>query len=119
MNQGIKDLQEQIRIFCEERDWDQYHGPKDLAIGAVTESSELLELFRFKSESEVKNLMSDVAFRKSMGEELSDILFFVLRFAQLHQIDLSLAFQKKMQKNSERYPVEEFKGKNHKSERKA
>ena len=54
---NIKQLKEMVKAFCEERDWDQYHNAKDLAIGIITESSELLEHFRFKSEKEVEEVI--------------------------------------------------------------
>lgn len=112
---NISDLTKIIKVFCEERDWDQFHSPKDLAIGAVTESAELLEIFRFKSEEEVKKILFDPKGTQMVGDELSDVLFFILRFSQLYDIDLTEAFKSKMQKNALKYPVEEFKGKNHKS----
>jgi len=52
----IKDLKDTVKKFCEDRDWDQFHNPKDLAIGIVTEASELLEIFRWKSLSEVEEM---------------------------------------------------------------
>ncbi len=62
---NIKQLKEMVKAFCEERDWDQYHNAKDLAIGIITESSELLEHFRFKSTKEVDDLFKD-KFKKEM-----------------------------------------------------
>lgn len=56
-NTSVYELKELIRKFCEQRDWDQYHNPKDLAIGIVTEASELLEHFRFKSEKESEEML--------------------------------------------------------------
>lgn len=108
-------LQQKIDSFCKERDWDQFHGFKDLAIGAVTEASELLELFRFQSDSDVLKKMQDPDFRKKTADELADVLFFLLRFSSRAEIDLAAAFEAKMKRNAERYPVAQFKGKNHKS----
>jgi len=65
---NIKQLKEMVKTFCEERDWDQYHNAKDLAIGIITESSELLEHFRFKSEKEVEQRLKK---RKREGERFS------------------------------------------------
>nr|WP_295899673.1 nucleotide pyrophosphohydrolase [uncultured Bdellovibrio sp.] len=103
-----------IKSFCEARDWDQFHPPKDLAIGMSTEANELLELFRFKSDAEVQEKMKTPEFRQKVSEELADVFFFVLRFAQMNSIDLSEALQNKMQKNAEKYPVEKAKGSNRK-----
>lgn len=78
MQKNFDDLAAIVRQFCEERDWDQFHGPKDLAIGIITEASELLELFRFKSEEDVQQMMNDAKKREAIGEELADVLYFVL-----------------------------------------
>ena len=93
-----------VRTFCEDRDWDPYHSPKDLAIGLVTEASELLELFRFVSEKDQTALMSDPVAREKMGDELADSLYFVLRMAQMYGFDLSECLAKKIEKNAVRYP---------------
>ena len=109
--QSLKDF---IQNFCTEREWDQFHSPKDIAIGVSTEANELLELFRFKSESEIIEKLKDPDFRKKLSHELADVLFFVLRFSQKCEIDLSGAFYEKMQLNALKYPVEKSKGSNKK-----
>lgn len=103
-----------MKKFSDDRDWDQYHNAKDLAIGIVTEGSELLEKFRFKSKSEVEALLKSAASRKQIGEELSDTLYFVLRLAQKYDIDLSTELRKKVKRNEFRYPIEKAKGSNKK-----
>lgn len=110
----VQSLQDMIRLFCEARDWDQFHGPKDLSIGVSTEAAELLELFRFKSDSEIQQLMQDPEFREKFSDELADIFFFVLRLAQMNQVDLVQALNRKMQKNATKYPVERSRGSNKK-----
>ena len=94
-----------VQRFCEERKWDAYHSPKDLAIGLSTESNELLELFRFVSEKEMPKLMDDPAMRAKMGDELADSLYFILRFAQMYDFDLSACLSHKIKKNAEKYPA--------------
>ena len=106
------ELKEKIKEFCEARDWNQFHGAKDLAIGMSTEASELLEHFRFKSEREIEELMKNK--KEEISEEMADVLYFLLRLAQKYDIDLSEALDKKMQKNEERYPLDKFKGSNKK-----
>ncbi len=103
-----------IKKFCEDRDWDQYHNPKDLAIGIITEASELLEKFRFKSNEEMKIMLETPEKRKAIGEELSDILYFVLRFAQKYNFDLAKEFDRKMIINERKYPIEKCRGSNKK-----
>ncbi len=96
-----------VRRFCEERDWDQFHGPKDLAIGLATEAAELLERFRFRS-------FDDPVKRERIEDEAADVLFFLLRLADRFNIDLVAVFERKMGKNAERYPVDKARGSNRK-----
>ncbi|WP_413586928.1 nucleotide pyrophosphohydrolase [Bdellovibrio sp. HCB274] len=111
---SLSEMIKAIQKFCEERDWDQFHPPKDLAIGMSTESNELLDLFRFKSEAQIQEKMQSAEFKEKVSDELADVFFFVLRFAQLNQIDLTTAMQRKLQKNAAKYPVETAKGSNKK-----
>jgi NTP pyrophosphatase (non-canonical NTP hydrolase) len=97
-------VQEWVRVFCAERGWDPYHGPKDLAIGLVTEASELLEIFRFVPEKELPGLIESPDKREQIADELADSLYFILRFAQLYNFDLSQALAKKLIKNEIKYP---------------
>lgn len=110
----IQELKESIKKFCEERDWDQYHNPKDLAIGIITESSELLEFFRFKSEKEMNEMFKNESKKDEISEEIADVLYFVLRFSQKYNIDLTTILNKKMEKNKQKYPIEKSKGSNKK-----
>jgi NTP pyrophosphatase (non-canonical NTP hydrolase) len=101
LNQAKKWVQD----FCEERKWEPYHGPKDLAIGLVTEASELLELFRFIPEKDLPALMAKSEVRANVADELADSLYFILRFAQLYNFDLSQCVQQKLKKNAVKYPA--------------
>lgn len=101
----LAELKTLIQNFCEERGWDPYHSPKDLAIGLVTESSELLEIFRFVREREFKDLLESADRRQAMADELADSLYFILRFAQLYKFDLSECVRQKLVKNAKKYPV--------------
>lgn len=111
---NVKQLKEMVKAFCEERDWDQYHNAKDLAIGIITESSELLEHFRFKSGTEVDDLLKEKIKKGEISEELTDVLFFILRFAEKYHIDLSDELKKKLDKNAQKYPIEKSRGYNKK-----
>lgn len=108
----IEELEKMVQKFCEVRDWDQFHNPKDLAIGISTEANELLDIFRFKSEDDMKEIMDDAEKREHVTEELADVFFFLLRFAQMNQIDLYTAVVNKLEKNNRKYPVNKIKGKN-------
>lgn len=103
-----------VKTFCEERDWDQFHNPKDLAIGISTEAAELLDLFRFKNDQEVANKFTDPSQIQRVNEEIADVLFFVLRFAQMNRIDLEQSLKNKLEKNAKKYPIESSKGSNKK-----
>lgn len=110
----IRELQQKIRKFCQDRDWDQYHNAKDLAIGVVTEASELLDHFRFKSTEEAEALLKDPKKRQEISEELADVLYFTLRIAQVYGIDIAAELIRKIAKNEEKYPIEKAKGSNKK-----
>lgn len=101
----VAELQKLIQDFCEERHWDSYHGPKDLAIGLITESSELLEHFRFVHEDKCEELLKDPTKRTEICDELSDSLFFILRFSQRFNIDLTESLKNKLVKNAKKYPA--------------
>jgi NTP pyrophosphatase (non-canonical NTP hydrolase) len=100
----LAEVKEMVRRFCAERDWDPYHGPKDLAIGLVTEASELLELFRFIPEKDLGVLLRDEKTRAHIADELADSLYFILRFAQFYGFDLYQCLAEKLIKNAAKYP---------------
>jgi len=108
----LNKLASQVREFCEAREWDPYHGPKDLAIGLVTEASELLEIFRFVSEKEQDQVLRGK--REEISDEMADTFFFLLRFADRYKIDLAEALESKMKKNAQRYPVDKARASNKK-----
>jgi len=111
---NIHELKEVVKKFCEDREWDQYHGAKELAIGIITESAELLDHFRFKSEKQIKEMFENPKKRAEISEEMADVLYFLLRLAQKYNIDLTTELNRKMDKNEKRYPVEKIKGLNKK-----
>ena len=102
----IQELKETIQEFCIERNWDQFQTPKELAITLSIESGELLELFRFLSDSQVKEKMCDPTFNDRIRQELSDVFYCILRFAQTNDIDLSSSLEEKIELNRIKYPVE-------------
>lgn len=104
--QHISDL---VVKFRNERDWKQFHNPKDLALSLSLEASEVLEHFQWKNETEQWEKVA--SHREEIGEELSDVLFWVLLMAHDLEIDIGEAFVKKLEKNAEKYPVEKAKGK--------
>lgn len=106
----LNELSKLIQDFCTERDWDQFHTAKDIAIGMTVESAELLDLFRFKSGDEVIEQLAHPATREKIEDELADVFYWVLRFADKNQIDLGQAVHAKMKKNAAKYPIEKSRG---------
>lgn len=111
---SINELKEAVKRFCGERDWDQFNNAKDLAIGIVTEAAELIDIFRFKSLEDIDEMLEDSGKRSKICDELVDVFYFVLRFAQCFDIDLTSEFYRKMALNAAKYPVEKCKGINRK-----
>lgn len=109
---NVEDLKTLVRQFCEDRDWDQFHDPKELAIGLSTEAAELLEHFRFQSPEQILEKMRTPATREAISDELADVLFFILRFSQMEHIDLSDALRHKIKISAKKYPIQLSKGKN-------
>lgn len=111
---SIKQLQDMVKSFCEVRDWDQFHPPKDLAIGISIEANELLDLFRFKTDVEIQEKMADPLFSQKVRHEIADIFFMLLRFSQMNNLDLSNCLEEKIKIIGEKYPIEKAKGSNKK-----
>ena len=110
----IAELKQEVKEFSDARDWNKFHGAKDLAIGIVTEGSELLQEFRFKSEDEVEGMFKDPAKAELIGDEIADTFYFLLRISQKYGLDLSKELQRKLKKNAVNYPVEKSRGSNKK-----
>jgi len=111
-NVTLEDAKKIVQQFCDERDWDQFHGPKELATGLIIEAAELLEMFRFRSPEESMARLQDPNSNLKIENELADVLYFVLRFSQMYDIDLITALTRKMRENAKKYPVETAKGRN-------
>ena len=105
---NIEELQKKIASFAKERDWEQFHTPKNLACALSVESSELLEIFQWMSRDEEENLSSEIKQRTS--EEISDIFVYLVRLADVLNIDLEKSITQKMQQNAEKYPANKVRG---------
>ena len=110
----LADLSQMIKNFCDERDWDQFHSPKEIAIAMTIEASELLDLFRFKTDEQVRDVLRAPSSREMVSDELADVFYWLLRFADREGIDLASALRAKMTKNAAKYPVEKARGNNQK-----
>jgi NTP pyrophosphatase (non-canonical NTP hydrolase) len=102
-------LQEMVVQFRDERNWKQFHNPKDLAISLVLEATEFLEHFQWKTEEEIKQHLKTK--KDDVAEELADVLYWVLLIANDLDIPINDTFVKKMIKNQAKYPINKAKGK--------
>jgi dCTP diphosphatase len=107
---NIAAIQRALREFADERDWDQFHSPKNLAIALSVEAAELLERFQWLKDSESYRLPEKPEDYRAVREEVADVLIYLLRLADRLNIDLDEAVHEKMRKNAEKYPVELAKG---------
>lgn len=105
----IEKLTKRIIDFRDARDWKQFHNPKDVALSLVLEAGEVMEHFQWKNTEEMKNYI--VTNKEYVGEELADVLYWVLLMSHDLKIDILEALEKKVRKNEEKYPVEKAKGK--------
>lgn len=105
---SVKDLRDTVRQFVEERDWKQFHSPKNLSMALAIEAAELMEHFQWISPEESRDL--DDSAKLEVGEELADVLCYALAIANEMDIDLASTLQSKMIKNRAKYPVEEYRG---------
>ena len=99
-----------LRSFAAERDWDQFHTPKNLAISISLEAAELLELFQWSRGQNGWDEVTNPSIRARIEDELADILLYVIRFADKAAIDLHVVAERKIAANAQKYPVEKFHG---------
>ncbi|MEO5949865.1 MAG: nucleotide pyrophosphohydrolase [Candidatus Saccharimonadales bacterium] len=107
-NKSLADMQVMIRKFCDDRNWDQFHNPKDLSISLSLEAAELLEHFQWKNEDEIHIHMEK--HKDEVAAELADVFYWVLLMANKLEINLVEAFDHKMIKNEEKYAIDQSKG---------
>lgn len=106
----IPALQLQLRQFADERDWQQFHSPKNLAVALSVEAAELLERFQWLTDEQSRRLAAVPAEFDAVRQEMADVTIYLLRLADQLGVDLEQAVRDKMQRNAEKYPVELAKG---------
>ena len=106
----IIDLKKVVDSFVDERDWKQFHSPKNLAMALSVEVSELMELFQWLDLKQTKEVMKSGEVREKALDEIADIFIYLLAFCNTNKIDISDALMKKMTKNIKKYPADKFKG---------
>ena len=100
--------------FRDDRDWAQFHTPKDLAANLCIEAAELLELTQWRSGPALTDHLRTPPTREAFEDEMADVLLTLLLLAHDQQIDLAGAFERKMKKNEAKYPIEKAKGRSEK-----
>jgi NTP pyrophosphatase (non-canonical NTP hydrolase) len=106
---SLEALRQALAEFAAERDWDQFHNPKNLAMALAGETGELLEHFQWLTFEESANLPPEV--RAEVELEMADVLLFLTRLADKLGVDLLQAAEKKLALNAEKYPVDKARGK--------
>lgn len=104
----INILQRRIIDFRNKRDWKQFHNPKDITLSLVLEATEVMEHFQWKNDKEIQEHV--ISHKEEIGDELADVLYWVLLMSHDLEIDIADALEKKIDKNEQRYPVEKAKG---------
>lgn len=104
-----KDLLEQLIAFRRERDWEQFHRPKDLAISLSIEAAELLEWFQWRTDDEISQMLSSDK-RQQLEDELADVAVYLTYLSHDLQIDLDAVIARKLKKNAAKYPAEKVRG---------
>lgn len=112
MADSLEALRTKINTFVTERDWDQFHAPKNLAMAMIVEAAELVEHFQWNTIEESKQLTPEK--REAVSHELADTFVYLLRIAEVLEIDLIEAANNKIALNAQKYPVEKVKGSNKK-----
>lgn len=103
------DLLKQLIEFRRERDWEQFHNPKDIAISLSIEAAELLEWFQWRDKTAIKQML-ETDKREALEDEIADVAVYLSYLCYDLNIDLEQAIKRKMDKNAAKYPVEKVKG---------
>lgn len=106
----IADLQQRLRDFAAERDWEQFHSPKNLVMALSVEAAELTEIFQWLTPGQAAAVMSDREVAGQVADELADVFAYLLRLADVLDVDLAAALRAKMVKNAAKYPAARARG---------
>ncbi len=104
----ISELKGLVEQFVKERDWEQFHSPKNLSMAIAVEAAELMDLFKWQTpEESIKKMSKEPS---AAAEEIADVVIYCLAFANRNNIDISGAIQNKLRKNNQKYPADQFRG---------
>ena len=107
----IERLQARYRDFCEERDWTQFHAPKNLAMALAAEVGEVLEVLQWLTPEESERIRENPELLHRLGEEIADVQLYLWRPAEISGVELTGAIDRKLTVNEQKYPVEKALGK--------
>jgi NTP pyrophosphatase (non-canonical NTP hydrolase) len=110
----IAELKSRVLAFARERDWEQFHSPKNLSMALAAEAGELMEHFLWADASASQDRSREPARRPKIEEEIADVVIYALEFANVTEIDLAAAIESKLAANAEKYPVEKARGRSEK-----
>lgn len=108
---SVAELKQIVAAFVAERDWSQFHAPKNLSMALAVEASELMEHFQWIDADESRLIAADEQKLSAVGEELADVIGYSLAMANELGIDIASTVRAKMVKNAQKYPADEFRGK--------
>ena len=106
----VAELKSRVLAFARERDWEQFHAPKNLSMALAAEAAELMEHFLWTAPETSREIAHDPARRSKIEEELADVVIYALEFANMTGIDVAAVIEAKMAANARKYPVEKAKG---------
>ena len=106
----VEELRQRVLAFVHERDWEQFHSPKNLSMALAAESGELMEHFLWAESKASLDVARDPKKRRAIEDEIADVVIYSLEFANICGIDLAKAIETKMAANALKYPVEKAKG---------
>jgi NTP pyrophosphatase (non-canonical NTP hydrolase) len=107
---SIAELKSRVLAFARERDWEQFHAPKNLSMALAAEAGELMEHFLWSTPDQSRAIAADPAKRSRIAEELADVAIYAIEFANATGLDLAAAIEAKMAANAAKYPVEKSRG---------
>ena len=110
----IADLKKRVLAFARERDWEQFHSPKNLSMALAAEAGELMEHFLWADSASSQDRCRETARRLKIEEEIADVVIYSLEFANVTGIDLAAAIESKLAANAQKYPVEKARGRSEK-----
>jgi dCTP diphosphatase len=106
----IAELKNRLLGFVREREWEQFHSPKNLSMALAAESGELMEHFLWATPEQSLAIANDVTKRSKIADELADVVIYALEFANITGLDVAAAIEAKMASNAKKYPVEKARG---------